>query len=93
MRTASKGGSEMAKRKIYEGTWEELSTHAEELQAYPRLMLIVPGDTDGMVTQMNLADALKGYIGTAHFGDANLSEDTGKKFARLLAEKHRKEQQ
>ena len=38
---------------------------------------------------INLAEALKGYIGTAHFGEANLSEETGKKFAHLLAEKHR----
>lgn len=32
----------MAKPKVYEGTWAELSTHAEELQDYPKLTLIVP---------------------------------------------------
>ena len=85
----------MAKRKVYEGTWAEISAHAEEWQTYAKLTLIVPDDayippTD---TGVNLAEALKGYIGTSHFGDANLSEDTGKKFARLLAEKYEKEQQ
>jgi len=28
--------------KVYEGTWEELSAHAEELRNYPKLTLIVP---------------------------------------------------
>ncbi len=32
----------MAQPKVYEGTWAELSTHAHELQGYPKLTLIVP---------------------------------------------------
>lgn len=85
----------MAKRKVYKGTWAEISAHAEELQTYAKLTLIVPADVDIPPTDtgMNLAEALKGYIGTASFGEANLSEDTGKKFAHLLAEKYEKEQQ
>ncbi|MCW3055788.1 MAG: hypothetical protein JWN14_4958 [Chthonomonadales bacterium] len=84
----------MAKRKVYEGTWAEISAHAEELQRYTKLTLIIPADEENtpVNTAMNLAEALKGYIGTASFGEANLSEDTGKKFARLLVEKYEKEQ-
>ncbi|HZO87055.1 MAG TPA: hypothetical protein VFB38_01860 [Chthonomonadaceae bacterium] len=33
----------MAQPKVYEGTWEELSTHADEFRRYPKLTLIVPG--------------------------------------------------
>jgi hypothetical protein len=28
--------------KIYEGTWDELATHAPELRTHPKLTLIVP---------------------------------------------------
>lgn len=31
-----------AQLKVYEGTWEELSTHAEGFRSYPKLTLIVP---------------------------------------------------
>ena len=48
-------------------------------------------DGNGSVGQ-SLAEALQGYIGTADFGDANLSTDTGKKFAQMLEEKRRGQQ-
>ena len=32
----------MAIAKVYEGTWEELSSHAAEFRGYPKLTLIVP---------------------------------------------------
>ncbi len=85
----------MAKRKVYEGTWEELATHADELRGCSKLTLIVSDEADARNdtadTSINLAEALKDYVGAAHFGDANLSEDTGKKFASILAAKHQKE--
>jgi hypothetical protein len=88
----------MAQPKVYEGTWEELSTHAEEFRNVPKLTLIVPADTEnGMETDgktepaRTLAERLKGRVGLFDFGDANLSEDTGRKFTELLVEKHGKE--
>ena len=38
----------MAKPIIYEGTWEELSTHAEEFRDYSKLTLIVPAQEPPM---------------------------------------------
>jgi hypothetical protein len=35
-----------------------------------------------------LADALEGRIGTQHSGHGDLSQNTGKAFARLMIEKH-----
>jgi len=55
-------------------------------------MLVVPGDDEGQADEalknVNLAEALKGWTGLVSFEPADLSEDTGKKFADLLAEKH-----
>lgn len=34
--------NKMVMPKVYEGTWEELSTHAQEFRHYPKLTLIVP---------------------------------------------------
>lgn len=39
-----------------------------------------------------LAEALAGRIGTQHSGRGDLSQNTGKAFARLLAEKHKANQ-
>jgi hypothetical protein len=32
----------MVQPRVYEGTWQELSAHADEFESYPRLTLIVP---------------------------------------------------
>jgi hypothetical protein len=32
----------MVQPRVYEGTWQELSAHADEFKSYPRLTLIVP---------------------------------------------------
>ena len=86
----------MAHSKVYEGTWEELSTHAEEFRHLPKLTLIVPApaengiETNGKAA-VTLAERLKGRVGLFDFGDANLSEDTGRKFTELLVENHEKE--
>lgn len=82
---------------ILEGTWDEIAAHAELLRKYGRLTLIIPTD-NGAGSARNgegesLSDALKDYIGSFNFGDANLSDDSGKKFAHMLMDKHRKEQE
>jgi hypothetical protein len=82
---------------ILEGTWDEIAAHASQLRKYDRLTLIIPTDNGAEPVQNgdgdSLADALKDYIGSFHFGDANLSEDSSKKFAQMLMEKHKKEQE
>jgi len=90
--------NKMAQPKVYEGTWEELSSHAEEFRQAPKLTLIVPAtiengiETNGKAEpERTLAERLKGRVGLFSFGDAHLSEDTGRKFTELLVEKHRKE--
>ncbi len=82
----------MAQTKVYEGTWEELSTHAEEFRGLPKLWLIVPAPTQNNIEApvesepgVTLAERLAGRVGLFDFGDAHLSEDTGRKFTELLA--------
>ena len=89
----------MSQSRVYEGTWEELSTHAEEFRDYPKLTLIVPAATANDIASdgngeptLTLAERLKGRVGLFDFGDAHLSEDTGRKFTELLVEKRQKEQ-
>jgi len=82
----------MAQAQLIQGSWEELSARAEEFKHRNDLMLIVPGDTE-VVSDTNpktvsLAEVLKGRTGLVSFEPSDLSEDTGKKFADLLIEKH-----
>lgn len=82
---------------LIQGSWAELSARAEGYKDRNDLLLIIPGDAateenkakDGMT----LAEALKGRTGLVSFEPSDLSEDTGRKYAALLAEKYRKEQQ
>jgi plasmid stability protein len=43
--------------------------------------------------KQTLAEALAGRIGTQHSGRGDLSQNTGKAFARLLMEKHKADQE
>ena len=87
----------MAPPQLIQGSWEELSARAEEFKDRNDLMLIIPADVEaknGTVREgMSLAEALKGRTGLVSFEPTDLSEDTGRKFAALLVEKHQKEQQ
>ena len=86
----------MAGPQVIQGSWEDIATHAEDLKGRDDLLLIVPaqkGKDSGAEHSPNLAQAMKDYIGSFDFGDANLSENTGEKFAKLLADKYRKGQQ
>lgn len=82
----------MAQAQLIQGSWEELSARAEEFKHRHDLLLIVPADTETMdaVAQVNvsLAEVLKGRTGLVSFEPSDLSEETGKKFAALLAEQH-----
>ncbi len=80
----------MAQPLTLEGTWEELSAYAEDLQG-KRLKLIVMSDEpeaiDSGQTSKSLAQMLEGRIGVVSFEPGDLSRDTGRKFAELLAVK------
>ena len=87
----------MAQPQMIEGTGEELLDYLRKAP-HGRFRLIriseeAPASNGDSPNNPSLVEALQEYIGAARFGDANLSEDTGKKFARLLAEKYRKEPQ
>lgn len=84
----------MADTWTIEGTREELE---EQLQAFPkeqrfRLSALPPTEagTEVAIEEPSLAELFAGRTGRFHFGEANLSQDSGKKFAALMAEKKRK---
>jgi hypothetical protein len=86
----------MAQPKIIEGTGEELQDYLKQAPK-ERFRLIHLSSEEAQASEGNngrsLTEALKNYIGSAHYGDANLSENTSDKFAKLLAQKYRKEQE
>jgi hypothetical protein len=93
------GGKTMVERQVIEGTWEEVSVHAAELRGR-RVRLTVLPDEDENEAQNGAAsarpeipEAFSGLIGGFRFGDANLSEATGEKFADLLVEKLKESRQ
>lgn len=85
----------MISPRIYEGTAEEIAHQIQRSNITGRLRAILVSE-DSILTPEDLpetlAERLKGRVGRFDFGDANLSEDTGKKFAEILAEKHAKGQ-
>jgi hypothetical protein len=84
----------MADTWTIEGTREEVE---ERLQAFPKeqrfRLSVLPLSEESVEAsheEPSLAELFAGRTGRFHFGDANLSQDSGKKFAALLAEKKRK---
>jgi hypothetical protein len=88
----------MANLKEIEGTWEELSARADEFAGHRLKLIVLPKEeievgaaeqSDTPQEEKTLAELFAGRVGRFHFGEANLSQDTGKKFAALMAEKKR----
>lgn len=88
----------MADVPTIEGTYEELLAM---LASFPReqrfrLIPLTPvqeesNEEKGDVTEEpSLAELFAGRVGRFHFGEANLSQKSGSKFADLMAEKKRK---
>ncbi len=48
-----------------------------------------PGEEAPAPPKQSLAEALAGHIGTQHSGRGDLSQNTGKAFARLMVEKRK----
>ena len=72
------------KQAIYEGTWEEIASHASELTGR-RVRLTVEVRTPPCYS---LAEALKGKVGIIDEASLDLSNNTGQKFAELMQEKY-----
>lgn len=84
----------MTQPQVYEGTAEEIAAQLRVSNLMGKLRaIIVPEiglETDGgEALGETLAERLQGRVGRFDFGDANLSEDTGRKFTDLIVEKHR----
>lgn len=87
----------MTQPQIYEGTAEQIAEQLRESNLTGKLRAIVIPENgletnDTAAFTETLAERLKGRVGRFDFGEAHLSEDTGRKFADLLVEKHRKGQ-
>ena len=82
----------MAKPQLLQGSLEEFLSHTE-LKNRRDLMLIVPVSSEPLEEEppLNLAEAMKDYVGSFNFGDANLSENSSEKFATLLHDKYQEE--
>lgn len=86
----------MAIQRIYAGTAEEIAEQLRVSNLSGQLRaIIVPEVTEKIEAtdqEQTLAERLKGRVGRFDFGDANLSVDTGRKFADLLVEKQAEKQ-
>jgi hypothetical protein len=88
----------MPQPQVYEGTAEEIAQQIRDGNLTGRYRAIVVPEIDSEFNGdeqagETLLERLKGRVGRFDFGDANLSEDTGRKFTALLAEKYRKVQE
>ncbi len=86
----------MAQTQSIEGTWEELTRRADEFHGKTlRLTIVADAFEAPPLTPPdaphNLAEYLGDFIGAVAGSGANNSEDTGRKFAAHLAEKHREQ--
>ena len=83
----------MAQSKIIEGTGEELQDYLKQAPKERFRLISLPALEDSEPSDdipANLEDTLKKYIGSSEYGEGNLSENTGKRFAELLAAKKQK---
>ena len=81
-----------ASRQIIEGTWEEISQHADTLAGHRLRVEILerePAAVPANGAPQNLAELLGDYIGAARGAGEALSERTGERFAEHLAQKRR----
>ncbi len=81
----------MAHAQTIEGTWEELALRADEFRGKTLRLTVVSEEVPPALpaAPQNLAEFLGDFIGAVEGSGADNSEDTGRKFAAHLAEKHR----
>ncbi len=80
---------------IYEGTWEEIASHASELSGRRVRLTVLDQIPDEVRTPpcYSLAEALKGKVGIIDGASPDLSSHTGDKFAELMQEKYLKQKE
>ena len=72
-------------QQIFEGTWEEVLLHADELVGQ-RVKLIVL--TNQLAPSVTLDQMLQHRVGKVSFQPTNLSENTSRVFTDIVAKKH-----
>lgn len=78
--------------RVLEGTWEEIALHAAELSGRRvRLTILTDGESENTVAPETLDKMLKGRVGKVNFQPSNVSENTGKAFTDIVAEKYKKQ--
>ena len=79
--------------KVFEGTWDELATHADELRTYKHLKLIALPE-EAVTEGRNLAEALSDLLEEARHVEKETppphSDPYEKAFGEIMAEKYRK---
>ena len=80
---------------IYEGTWEEIVSHASELTGRRVRLTVLDHISDEVNTPpgYSLAEALQGKVGIIEGASPDLSTHTGERFAELMREKHLKREE
>jgi hypothetical protein len=73
---------------IYEGTWEEIAAHAEEWENKRLRVSVEVLEEESANEQARLQNVLSGLVGASKGLPPDLSENTGQKFAEIIAEKH-----
>lgn len=81
-------------QQVFEGTWEEMATHAKELSGR-RVRITVLNDEDTPTLDQTLSDLLRAAETLEPQEQQsmpfNLSEDTGKAFTDIVVEKYNKQ--
>ena len=74
----------------FEGTWEELISHSDELTGRQVKLIVVDALEQQLdqLPQQTLAEALEGLVGTVDSGGSDLSLKTGDAFGELMREKY-----
>lgn len=83
----------MAELDIFEGTWEELVAHADELRGKLLRLTIISntthvGEATEAIQPKNLAEFLGDFIGSVEGSGENNSDGTREKFTQYLVKKH-----
>jgi len=83
-------GSTMAQI-IYEGTWEEILSHASEFRGKQVKLTVIEEVEPQTTLPKSLASVLKGKIGIVEGTSPDLSENTGQQYVNLLKNKQHRE--
>jgi hypothetical protein len=76
---------------IYEGTREEILSHASDLKGKQVKLTVIDDVEPQMTLPKSLASLLKGKIGIIEGASPDLSENTGQQYVNFLKDKQNRE--